>query len=67
MNTFTKSRKVILVAITRETISSRDYLEISQSNPATIKTATFVPPKIGSNSFGSFDVEYRDPKLVPCI
>jgi len=64
MSNFVKPQKVVLVPITKEIISTRDYLEISKNDPAAIKTATFVPPKIGSSGFGSFNVEYKNPKLV---
>jgi len=45
-----------------ERVSPREYLSIPRSE---IKTARFVPPKLGSKSFGSIRVEYKHLKYKP--
>lgn len=65
MKSFKMSSTLQLVAVKRQTISPKEYLELSQNRPSEIKRATYVSPRIGKPGFGSFDVEYRTPKLVP--
>lgn len=45
-----------------ERVSPKEYLSIPRSE---IKTARFVPPKLGSKSFGSMRVEYKHLKYKP--
>lgn len=56
---------VELVAVKREVLSPKDYIELSRSKPTQIKHATYVTPRIGKPGFGAFEVEYHNPKLVP--
>lgn len=66
MKLFHQARSTVeLVAVKRETLSPQDYIELSRTKPAQIKTATYVTPRIGKSGFGAFEVEYRNPKLVP--
>lgn len=66
MKKFAKPGAIVeLVAIKREVLSPRAYLDTTRSNPAAIKSATYVAPRIGKPGFGGFEVEYRTPKLVP--
>lgn len=65
MRKFAEARKIDMVPVTRETISAREYLNINKTQPTTIKSATFVAPRIGGKGFGAFVVEYKNPKLVP--
>lgn len=48
-------------------VSAKEYLNetkksISSSN---IQNVTFVPPKIGSSGYGSFQITYKIPQLYP--
>lgn len=61
---FSHSKTIDMVVVSREKIAPSDFLILSKSQPNSIKSATFVAPKIGSKGFGAFDVEYRVPKLV---
>jgi len=45
-----------------ERVSPKEYLNIPRSD---IKSAHFVPPRIGSRSFGSLRVEYKHLKYKP--
>lgn len=45
-----------------ERVSPKEYLSIPRSD---IKSARFVPPEIGSKSFGSMRVEYKHLKYKP--
>jgi len=45
-----------------ERVSPKEYLNIPRSD---IKSAQFVPPRIGSRSFGSLRVEYKHLKYKP--
>jgi hypothetical protein len=61
---FAKKPPVALVVVSKGRITAREYLDINKTKPSTIKNATFVAPRIGGVGFGSFEVEYRTPKLV---
>lgn len=45
-----------------ERVTPKEYLNIPRSD---IKTARFIPPKLGSKSFGSMRVEYKHLKYKP--
>lgn len=49
------------VALQRESLSPREYINLHRTRPSEIKRATFVPPSIGKPGFGWFEVEYRTP------
>lgn len=53
------------VIVTKEKISAAEYLDLAKNDSPSIKRVSFVPPRIGDKGFGSFEVEYRNPKLVP--
>jgi len=55
---------VEMVVVKKEVLSPQDFLRAHNSKPESIKTASFVPPRIGQRGFGAFEVEYRHPKLV---
>ena len=60
-----KSAKVIdLVPVTRESLTPAEFLKVEKKKDA-IKSVRFVPPRIGDGTFGRFDVEYNNSKLVP--
>lgn len=50
--------------VTRESLEPSEFIAMSESEKKNIKKARFVPPKIGREGYGSFDVEYISPKLV---
>lgn len=53
------------VPVKHEAVSAKDYLKIIRSSGiSNIKHVRFVPPQLGSGTFGSFVLEYRDMKLV---
>lgn len=64
MKLFKRSATAKLIALKREVLSPRQYIELSRSKPAEIKRATYVIPTIGKPGFGAFEVEYHAPRLV---
>lgn len=50
--------------VTRENLDPREFIAMSEHEKKNIKKAKFIPPKIGREGYGSFDVEYISPKLV---
>lgn len=40
-------------------LSAEDYLQLSSTSVDDIKKARFIPPKIGEQGFGFFEVETR--------
>lgn len=56
---------VEMVIVKKEVMSPQDFLRVQKSEPGSIKTASFLPPRIGQKSFGAFEVEYRHSKLIP--
>lgn len=53
-----------LIAVKREILSPKQFIELSRSRPADIKRATYVIPTIGKPGFGAFEVEYHAPRLA---
>ena len=53
-----------LMAVKREMLSPKQYIELSRNSPADIKRATYVIPTIGKPGFGAFEVEYHAPRLL---
>jgi hypothetical protein len=46
--------------VERERVGPGQYLEL-ESDPDRVESASFVPPKLGDDHFGYFEVEYRTP------
>lgn len=53
------------IVVTKESVTPADFLNIARKNSSAIKNTKFIPPRIGDNSFGHFEVEYRVPKITP--
>ena len=51
----------ILVPVTEILLTQSQYLK--EMNDSNIKSATFIPPRIGSNNYGYFKVTYKLPVL----
>ena len=64
MKKISQSKTIEMVVVTRENLAPQEFLVMHRKNPTAIKTSTFIAPKIGGKGFGSFEVEYRTPKLV---
>lgn len=56
-----KNSSVNLEPVTREYLTSVEFLELIESDPERIESSTFVAPRLGDMHFGYFEVEYRDP------
>lgn len=52
-----------LTPIKEETLTSKEFLRLSQESPHLITRSRFVPPVIGKKDFGSFRVRYAVPIL----
>ncbi len=57
MNTFISS-KLINMASLRRVVTPAQFLRIMRSDQPAIKKTKFIPPKLGTRSFGSFLIEY---------
>lgn len=57
----------LLVPTKVRNVSAKQYLnEAKKSNVNNnIENVTFVPPKIGSGGYGSFQITYKTPQLCP--
>ncbi len=55
-----------LIAMRTQRLSSAEYIEKvkTATNRNNIKNVRFVPPVLGSNDFGSFEVEYKRMEIV---
>ncbi len=49
--------------IRRETVSSREYLQILERQRSNIRRVDIVPARLGSTGFGRIRVEYKTPIL----
>lgn len=47
--------------INKRKLSAQDYLQTLEKQPNRVREARFVPPKIGSKSFGHFEVNLNKP------
>lgn len=55
-------KEIPMRPVKSEVVSSKKFLDIPKSD---IKTSKFIPPKLGSLSFGKFIVEYKHTKFKP--
>lgn len=56
----------VLAARIRE-MSAEQFVQFSEAHAVEIKNVRFVPPKIGSDGFGVFEVETRTPHYEVCF
>jgi hypothetical protein len=47
-----------------ERMSPERYVRLAEARGDLIKKSRFVAPELGDNSFGHFEVEYKEPVLV---
>lgn len=52
-----------LTPVKNEKVSAQRFARIAKEQPHNIARSRFVPPRIGANDFGSFEIEYRTPML----
>lgn len=50
-----------LKPVERERMSPTGFLATLESDADNIKSSSFIPPRLGDNHFGYFEVEYRNP------
>lgn len=48
-------------AVTEEAISPREFVALTEKQRAAIKSADFVPPRLGDKDFGKVLVRYKLP------
>ncbi|QMV65190.1 hypothetical protein VUJ49_09085 [Pseudomonas berkeleyensis] len=58
--------EAVLVTHVRQ-MSPEQYLEFTESHSDEVKNVRFVPPRIGSEGFGVFEVETRTPQYEVCL
>ncbi|MBJ2254592.1 hypothetical protein JFT59_25715 [Pseudomonas sp. MF6784] len=51
----------------RKSVSAEEYIDIIRSDRDDVKSAKFVPPKIGSEGFGRFDIELTSSTYEVCL
>lgn len=52
-----------LTPVKHERVSAQRFVRIAKEQAHNVARSRFVPPRIGANDFGSFEVEYRTPML----
>ena len=62
-NSTTETRKseVYLNPVERERLSPSEFIETVNRRSEDIRTTSYVPPKLGDDHFGYFEVEYDSP------
>lgn len=50
-----------LKPVERERMSPAGFLATLESNADNIESSSFIPPRLGDDHFGYFEVEYRNP------
>lgn len=50
-----------LEPVMRERLSPSEFLSVLESKQDRVKSSNFVPPKLGDDHFGYFEVEYDEP------
>lgn len=50
-----------LEPVERERMSPAGFLSTLESDPDKIESSSFIPPRLGDDHFGYFEVEYRTP------
>jgi len=53
----------LLLPVRVERLPASRFLEMAERERANIARSRFIPPAIGSRSFGTFEVQYRLPVL----
>ena len=51
------------VLVRKEVMPPEQFLSLSKKSPHLIARSRFVPPRIGEQGFGSFEVQYSVPML----
>lgn len=61
------TKTALLVPKKVRNVSAKQYLNEAKKSLVSnnIENVTFVPPKIGSGSYGSFQITYKTPQLCP--
>lgn len=57
-----KTLEIKTTPVKEEVVSPREFIELPKSD---IAKSRFIPPKIGSKSFGTVKVEYKHLKFKP--
>ena len=52
-----------MTPVKHEVVSAQEFVRIAVERPYAVARSRFVPPRIGSKGFGSFEVEYTTPIL----
>ena len=53
---FAKKKEIAMRAVKSEMVSPKKFLDIPKHE---VKSAKFIPPRLGCHSFGKFKVEYK--------
>jgi hypothetical protein len=54
-------RFIDLIPSRKKTVSPSDFLKMTEAEKRNVKSAKFVPPNVGSKSFGSFVIILKTP------
>lgn len=58
------SKRKSLVPTRERTLTANQYIQDLKVNKDNMANVEFIPPKLGSKSFGRFRVKYKTPLLV---
>ena len=54
----------IVKAVKSRTVGAKEFVQIIETRYDNVESTRFVLPKIGENSFGKFEVTFRDKELI---
>ncbi len=57
-------KTIELTPQTKQIINPEDYLRLTDSEKRNIKKSKFVPPQLGSNNFGCFELILKNPIFI---
>lgn len=60
-----KEQAMLMEPVRREVIGAKEFLRLTKEASPMIERSRFIPPKLGSNNFGEFEVVYSVPMLRP--
>lgn len=60
-----KEQTIFMEPVRKEVVSAKEFMRLTKESLPLIERSRFVPPKLGSNTFGDFEVVYSVPMLRP--
>lgn len=60
-----KEQHFLMEPVRKEVLSAKDFLRLTKETAPMIERSRFIPPRLGEDSFGEFEVVYSVPMLRP--